>query len=329
MTRPLVVALLLLVGCQPVFDPPRGIPIAAGSVYAEVRGNETVKTPYEAGLGDLELPFAAREVDHLSGLSLLSHASDGATAWDDARRTTQAVGLNFEHIMRVGDTPANHMAPRRGAYPAALNADGSVTLSRARADEVEWDVSSTLTYRAVAPHYVDFDFCATIHDASRFGPERAAGFFFASYMRSLPAMTVRFPGFPGPGESERWVSMPDTASGNTAVPLESAREKVGQVEPNVDWPRIARPVYWGDAGGGMVYAVMFDHLWSPEEEVRFSVYRWKRDRSAPAFDFYVVARGVEDGRRVRLRGRLVWKRFVNEEDVGAEFDAWLASLPPR
>ncbi len=319
-------ALFILPGCGPVMHPPPGIPIAAGDLLGAVRGN--VRAEQRSAVLDVtvsDLPLVPRkEVDYLSGVVVLCDQHEGANAWDDQRRTRQAVGLNYEHIISTYPDARNDKSPRRGYYPATLNADGSVTLTRARADE-PWGVSSTLTYTAVAPHYIDFEFTATVHDASQFGTARVAAFFFASYMRGVEDVNIHFRGIPSAEAPEQLVTSPSAPVSRTMIAVAAHSDGQNSSLPSVEWPRIAQPYYYGVAGG-MVYGVMFDSLWTTTREVRFTVVTMKDGGHHPAWDFSLVARELVDGSVVHLRGRMLWKPFVSPEDIAAEYASWRVAV---
>ena len=76
----------------------------------------------------------------------------------------------------------------------------------------------------------------------------------------------------------------------------------------------------------MVMMLMFESPDSADEEIRFSLFKFKLDRHPrPAWDFQYVVRNVEAGRRYGFRGRLIWKPFVSEEDCWETYRAWQAA----
>jgi hypothetical protein len=92
-----------------------------------------------------------------------------------------------------------------------------------------------------------------------------------------------------------------------------------------DWPRYTEPFYFGRAAHGMTLILMFDRAYSPEDEVRFSLFKFKLPRRPrPAWDFQYVVHKVTSGRTYGFRGRLIWKKFVSAEDCREEFRKWSA-----
>lgn len=288
--------------------------------------------PSISGTGDLVATVRGNDGDHMSGIVQLVHAS----TLGNAAFARDETGINFEHIISGVSGAPNSFTPRAGPFDPTVEPDGSITLTRLAADEY-WRVGSTLSFHAAPPHAIDFEFRATVEDASLFGPGRVAMFFFASYMRGVLDPELHFRGIPAPEASEDWVSsrahlfpadsyVPLGSLGFATQPGDSAL--AASVESEA-WPRIARPFFYGRASGGMVYALMFDRLSTPDDELRFAVMRWRLAEGDPdpAWDFGYVARNLADGARVGFRGRLVWKPFVSGDDILAEYEAWQAQLP--
>jgi hypothetical protein len=93
-----------------------------------------------------------------------------------------------------------------------------------------------------------------------------------------------------------------------------------------EWPRIARPFFYGRAGQGMALILMFDRLHSNRDQIRFSLYKFKLPKHPrPAWDFQYVINTVESKVEYGFRGRLVWKKFVSAEDCWNEYERWAAS----
>lgn len=296
--------------------------------------------PGQTGVeGDLVATFRGNvdedDCRHLSGVPTLYH---GQTPWfsafDDENETRQAVGLNYEHLMSGHLDGRNNKAPRSGPFPLSVSPVGSWTLTRAK-ENSPWNVSAEMSYRMVGPHYIDFAFNATIHDAAQFGQNNYALFFFASYMNDVIDPEIHFRGFPNAGDPEQWVSSfpPTNGIGNWAapqaveLPYDTSDWALNINIPIQDSPRIAQPFYYGRTAHGMVYMVMFDKLYTPSDEIRFAVARWKLpEEMRPAWDFAYVVRSLQDGQKVGFRGRLVWKPWVSPEDCLDEYNTWAAGL---
>ena len=97
-----------------------------------------------------------------------------------------------------------------------------------------------------------------------------------------------------------------------------------------DYPRFAQPFYYGRAAHEMGFVLMFDRMWSAEDEIRFSLFKFKIPRHPrPAWDFQYVIHKVEPSKTYGFKGRLVWKKFVSPEDCRDEYLRWKATLRPQ
>ena len=277
----------------------------------------------------------------LSGIQQLinvEHAK-GIDAYDPHGSSTSA-GLNFEHIISGHNDQHNMFTPRHGSYPLHRLDDHTVELRRRREDS-PWDVSSTLRYSVVGPHYIDFEFKCTTHDKSRFGSRRYGIFFWANYMNQVEDVALHFLGKQEQDASEEWIaadaSLPhvDHVAGGTyrhlaAAPLEYDADHNFKLNVwSYDWPRFTKPFYYGRAANGMTFMLMFDRTHTNEDEIRFSLFKFKvKDEvRKPAWDFQYVIHDVQEGRQYGYRGRLVWKRFVSPDDCLREYESWAATLP--
>ncbi len=73
----------------------------------------------------------------------------------------------------------------------------------------------------------------------------------------------------------------------------------------------------------MAFILMFDKLYTREDEIRFSLFKFKVPKHPrPAWDFQYVIHKVEAGKTYAFRGRLVWKKFVSAEDCAEECERW-------
>jgi hypothetical protein len=199
-----------------------------------------------------------------------------------------------------------------------------------------------LEYVVNEPNYIDFTFRCTPQDASQFGSRGYALFFFANYMNDVEDVALHFRGHESQGGPEVWIAAdgpkghPDWNGGGNyrAVTADDLRyDDDVQFRLNTwsyDWPRIARPFYYGRAGQGMTMILMFDRLNSDRDQIRFSLYKFKLSKHPrPAWDFQYVINKVESGVEYGFRGRLVWKKFVSADDCLNEYERWTAALSAK
>lgn len=274
----------------------------------------------------------------LSGAESLVHLKDSKdfNAFDPDSAGA-AAGLNFEHIISGHRNPANPFTPRSGLYSMYLLPDRrSVVLVRSRED-CPWAVSNTLKYTVTEPHYIDVDFRCVTHDARLFGKRGYAILFFADYMNDVAETAIHFLGVSRASGAEEWIAAdapkahPDWNRGGTYRHAQA--DDLGYDEDHnfklnswsYEYPRFTKPFYYGRAAHGMVFQIMFDRSHTRDDEVRFSLFKFKLPRlPRPAWDFQYVIRKARDGGEFGFRARIVWKRFVSPEDCLAEYGRWVA-----
>lgn len=320
------------------------VSIVAGVIAGPEIANPVHTTPIKAG--DLSLVFRDNSESPrvLSGAESLINVRDapGFNAFDPDIPGA-AAGLNFEHIISGHSNPANRFSPRHGRYDLYRLPDGkSVTLVRKSEDD-PWAIASTMRYTVIAPHYVDLDFRCQTHDPQRFGPSKYAILFFANYMNDVADVPLHFRGLSGPESQERWISAdgPDSHrdwnSGGSYRNVQANDLQYGQdhnFKLNVwsyDYPRYTLPFYYGLSARGMVYMLMFNKAFGPEDEIRFSIFKFKLlqkndPKPRPAWDFQYVIHKVERTKEYGFKARVLWKKFVSPEDCLAEYKTWTGTL---
>ena len=296
--------------------------------------------------GDLAVEFLdnAQSPQILSGVDRLFNLASAAE-FDalDPHDPPASAGLNFEHIISGHSDPANWFAPRNGPYRLYRRSNPNSVVLMRRHDEDPWAMESSTTYTVTAPHYIDFEFTCRPHDARRFGDRRAAVFFWADYMNDVEDVALHFRGVSEPGGAEQWIAAdappghPDYVGGGTYRHVKSpgfAYDSDHNFKLNLwsyEYPRFTQPFYYGRAANGMTLMLMFDRTYTEEDEMRFSLFKFKVNEQVrrPAWDFQYVIHRVETGKQYGFRGRLVWKKFVSEEDCLHEYEAWAAALPAK
>ncbi|MBM4091264.1 MAG: hypothetical protein FJ276_17850 [Planctomycetes bacterium] len=310
-------------------------------------GDIQLQGPHEAvnvQCGDLAVEFLdnTRSPQVLSGIDRLVHvrAAAGFDAFDPHDPPSSA-GLNFEHIISGHHDAASYFAPRNGPYRLYRTEDPhSVFLVRKHEDD-PWSMESSTRYTVTAPHSIDFQFTCRPHDARRFGDRRAAVLFWANYMNDVADVALHFRGVSEPGGKEDWIAAdaptghPDYVGGGTYRSLAApafAYDDDHNCKLNLwsyEYPRFTKPFYYGLSAHGMTMILMFDRMHSEEDEIRFSLFKFKVGDTVrrPAWDFQYVIHRVETGKQYGFRGRLVWKKFVSPEDCLQEYETWRAALP--
>ena len=290
--------------------------------------------------GDLRVIFRdnARSPKVLSGLASLVNQRDAPTfdAFDPESPGASA-GLNFEHIISGHKNPNNAFSPRHGKM--RLLPDGKSALLVREAEDDPWAISSTLKYTVTQPHYIDVDFRCVPHDKALFGKRGYAALFFANYMNEVEDIGVHFLGIEGTGQAEKWIRADapkghsDWNQGGTyrsclASDLGYDADHNFRLNSwSYDYPRFTKPFYYGRAAKGMAFILMFNKMHTEEDEIRFSLFKFKLPRrKRPAWDFQYVIRKIEAAKEYGFQARLVWKKLVSAEDCLKEYESWAGSI---
>jgi hypothetical protein len=289
-------------------------------------------------VGDLKVVF--RDNSHspkiLSGVASLLNKRD-APGFDaiDQDSPGASAGMNWEHVISGHRNRNNAFAPRNGKMELYQLPDGKSVMLLRKKEDNPWAMSSALKYTITKPHFIDMEFRCIHHDKALFGKRGYAILFFANYMNDVQDVAIHFQGIEGPGQREKWISADAPkchADWNQGGTYRSARaDDLGYDSDHdfrlnswsYEWPRFTRPFYFGRAAKGMAFIFMCNKMFSDEDEIRFSLFKFKVPRfPRPAWDFQYVIRKIEEGREYGFTARLVWKRFVSPEDCLDEYRAW-------
>ena len=293
--------------------------------------------------GDLKVVFRdnSQSPRVLSGVDALfsrRHAAD-FDAFDPDSPGASA-GLNFEHIISGHDSPNNLFMPRHHRYSLYRSPrEPAVRLVRDEKDD-PWRLQSTLTYTLGEQNSIDLDFRCQAHDPKLFGSRGYAVLFFANYMNDVEQVALHFLGQDGPQDPEHWIvadapaGHADYNNGGTyraagAPPLEYDADHNFKLNLwSYDQPRFTQPFYYGRAAHGMTLIMMFDKSYNPQDEIRFSLFKFKVPKfPRPALDWQYVIHQVRACQEYGFRARLVWKEFVSADDCRQEYERWTRHLP--
>lgn len=309
-------------------------------IFGEKVQTATVK------VGDLSVTFrdnsqSPRVLSGVDSLFNIRHAPEFDAF--DPDTPGAAAGLNFEHIISGHSNAANRFSPRQGPYTLHRLPDGnSIALVRVREDS-PWAVSSVMKYTVRAPHYIDVEFHCRFHDPKLFGRRGYAIFFFANYMNDVAEVALKFLGVDSATSPERWIAAdapnlhPDWNGGGTYRNVKAADlpyDEDHNFKLNLwsyNYPRFTLPLYYGLSAHGMEYMLMFDKEYTAEDEIRFSLFKFKllqrtNPKPRPAWDFQYVVHKVEANREFGFKARVLWKKFASSEDCLSEYKKWTRSL---
>ena len=288
--------------------------------------------------GDLKATFRdnSESPGVLSGINSLFNLKSAPTfnAYDPDDPGASA-GVNFEHIISGSKNPNNAFTPRHGEYTMYKLPDGKSVLWRRKAQDDPWRMESTTKITVTKPHYLDVEFHCRAEDAGLFAPRDYAIMFWANYMNGVEKIPLHFRGIQQPGGEETWIGADgppghvDWNCGGTYRHVEAADLKYDEDHNfklnswSYDYPRYTKPFYYGLASNGMVYMLMFDKAYTAEDEIRFSIFKFKLEKHPrPAWDYQYVIHKVETGKEYGYRARVVWKKFVSPEDCLKEYERW-------
>ena len=303
---------------------------------SETLGERTETLKFAKGNLSVLLRDNSQSPKILSGVDALFHLRE-APEFDafDPDDSGASAGLNFEHVISGHRNPANSFTPRKGRYDLHRLGDGPSAMLVRRAEDDPWALASTLKYTLSESNAIDFEFRCRAQHPELFGQRGYAVLFFADYMNDVEDVAIEFRGVAGPGEEEKWIRA-DAPSGHAdfnhggtyrSLPAQDlAYDADHNFKLNLwsyDYPRFTQPFYYGRAAHGMVFILMFDRMHSTEDEIRFSLFKFKVPRRPrPAWDFQYVIHQVEQDRPYGFNGRLIWKKFVSPEDCQAEYRRW-------
>jgi hypothetical protein len=293
-------------------------------------------------VGDLKVILRdnSQSPNVLSGVASLFHQKEAAFDAFDPDSPGASAGLNFEHIISGHKNENNAFTPRNGPYNLFLLPGGkSAMLVRKRGDD-PWAMSNTLKYSVTKPHYIDVDFRCVPHDRGVFGKRGYAILFFANYMNDVENVAINFRGIEAANQDEKWIKADapkghrDWNQGGTyrslpAGDVDYDRDHNFKLNSwSYDYPRFTKPFYYGRAAKGMVLILMFNKMFTEEDEIRFSLFKFKVPRfPRPAWDFQYVIHKIQEGKEYGYKARLVWKKFVSPDDCLKEYETWAASKP--
>ncbi len=293
--------------------------VALSFSRAQAQVGEALPTlTLERGVLSVLLRDNAQSPRVLSGLDSLFNRKDAPEfdAFDPADLGASA-GLNFEHVICGHSNAFNAFTPRRGRYDLFKLDGHSAMLVRKTGDD-PWALASTLKYRLVEPNAIDFEFECRASNKQLFGKRGYAVLFFADYMNDVEDIAIHFRGVLAPNSPEEWLRAEAPAGHadyNQGGTYGSLAARALQYDTNhnfklnlwsYDYPRFAQPFYYGRASHGMVFILMFDKMFSAEDEIRFSLFKFKvPSHPRPAWDFQYVIHQVDEGRPYAFQGPLL------------------------
>jgi hypothetical protein len=233
-------------------------------------------------------------------------------------------GLNLEHLLDGRDIadPDEYFEPRR--HPMDLEQIDEYTVQLHQMATPTMKVQSLTTFALREPYYLDTEFRVVLREDVLAHDYLLC--FWASYLNQ-PADNAIY--LLGRRRDERagegWLRFSSPAHNDhstvcsTGAEPELPRQLVSRDSLAFNYSELAftRPFYYG-LRGEMVYAIMFDRT----ESVRFTHSPTGGGQGNPAWDFQLVINHCAVDREYVMRARVVYTRWVDQDDILREYERW-------
>jgi hypothetical protein len=254
-----------------------------------------------------------------NGIAELYHHQQDSTIF-----VPDYAGFNLEHIFG-GDTLIQLFEPRR--HPMYLYRKRSNEVLLFQEATPLSGIESLTEFRVNGPHYIDIRFQCIFHNTSFF-KHGYAGLFWASYIQRPDDKKIYFPGIAEGQGDTALVAAYSTKHGlkSTHRSLDDQNDFFFEENFNATLAshfssyRYAKPYYFGRFGQ-MALAYLFD----TEEIIRFSQSPTGGGPENPAWDFQYLIPEPEYGKIYTFRVRMIYKPFVDAEDIREEYEKWRSS----
>lgn len=277
--------------------------------------------------GDIKITFVNNDAfgeSHLAGyngIAELYHSAQDSTLFEP-----KYAGFNLEHIYG-GDSLAEFFEPRTNPMELFNNDNNEVSLYQAPTPFSQFEMITT--FKVVAPHYIDITFSCMVHSEDFF-EHGYAGLFFASYILAPSDKHIYFKGFENEENTAKWISAYSEIHGEQSTHIGMnddidnyyfAPNFNARLACNFSNYKYELPVYYGRFHN-MVSAFMFD----TPEVIRFSQSPTGGGPANPAWDFQFIMPNLKQKKEYSFRARIVYKPFVDNEDILTEYKQWKRDL---
>jgi hypothetical protein len=295
-----------------------GEKVAAGIVELRSGGLRAV-------IADNEAHGAVHRAGY-SGVAELEPAGLGRNVFVPA-----VAGLNFEHILS-GDAASygrDSFEPRRAPMSLHRLSGTSAELRQERTES--WPLRTRLIYALAGDDAIDLTVVATPLASEDWKKHGWLGLFLASYIDAPEDRAIHFIGRSRPGKGDatpRWIRHLSPRHGEAACHRPAGSEWDPPMDPGLPIPLAAGhsdleyvyPFYYG-VTRGKALIFLFDKP-AEKTEARLAQSPTGGGEKNPAWDFIFITRGVEAGKEIRFRMRLVCREFRGREDVIRAYEAW-------
>ncbi len=251
-----------------------------------------------------------------NGISELYHRHDDSTIF-----VPDFAGFNLEHIFG-GDSLSQLFEPRRHPMKLYRKSINAVVLYQEATPNS--GVESLTEFTVIGPDYIDISFQCIFHN-QQFFQHGYAGLFWASYIHKPEDKKIYFPGIAEERPDTSWIAAYSTMHG-----LNSTHRAVGDVNTfffaenfnaslanHYSAYRYTSPYHFGRFRN-MVLAFLFES----QDIIRFSQSPTGGGPENPAWDFQFIIPTPETGKIYSFKARIIYKPFVNDNDISDEYERW-------
>ena len=252
-----------------------------------------------------------------NGIAELYHSDQDSTVF-----VPSFAGFNLEHIFS-GDSLIQFFEPRVNPMTLYKKSETEVLLYQ-KTTPISGAESLT-EFKLVAPYYIDITFRCILHDKKHFR-HGYAGFFWASYINKPPDRNIYFLGVPEGQSVENWISafsekhgLKSTHRGmNDNFDFFFARDFKASLANNYSDYRYSLPFYFG-----RFHNMALAYFFESSEVIRLTQSPTGGGSTNPAWDFQYLIPDPKTGKEYSFKARMVYKPFINNEDIKQEYEKWL------
>lgn len=252
-----------------------------------------------------------------NGIAELYHTDQDSTLF-----VPSYAGFNLEHIFS-GDSLVQFFEPRVNPMSLYKKSETEVLLYQ-KATPVSGAESLT-EFKLVAPCYIDITFRCIFHNKQYFR-HGYAGFFWASYINKPIDKNIYFQGVSEGQSIENWISAYSEKHGlksthrgiNDNSHFFFAPDFKAVLANNYSDYRYSLPFYFG-----RFHNMAMAYFFASDEVISFTQSPNGGGSTNPAWDFQYLIPDPETGKEYRFKVRVVYKLFINNEDIKQDYEKWV------
>jgi len=292
--------LVVLTGCSR--KSPHAVVISAGDLTVTFVDNAEMPPEHRAGY---------------NGIARLAHVEE-----PDPIFVPAYAGFNLEHIF-AGDSLPDLFEPRHAPMELRQLTDRAVELHQPATPFSH--VESWTRFEVVPPNAIDVTFRCQLHDLTFFR-HGYAGLFWASYIHAPEDKRIWFWGVSPDEPVPHWIGAYSEKHGLASTHLSVKDSLTLYFAPNFQATlashfsdyRYVLPFFFG-----RFHKMVLIYVFDDDRRIRFSQSPTGGGATNPAWDFQFIIPKPRVDSTYGFQARLIYKPFVDEEDVKAEALRWL------